>query len=299
MTQNKPTLRSYFSKGVLTNRHLSIVFIAIACFLSATTVSITSCDTPVASDSTQQTVKKNVSREELLKIIEGGWVNTEYIDALQRVNSPMFAAEAGRPVQEMAFDHNRMKGDTVYNTSGRLNYLDGERFDVILFEEGGGTHMKIYEGKTEKTPLSLDFSITGEDTMLLLINSSNSDTTFFAKQFHSSPKKGDVAVNALEYCVNNILFAGEWKNAANGSTVKFNANGTVTGWEKWTWFSVEIDKYGIEVQPDIISAYNDKLGATYVYTLDNDRLLIYKYDDDLEDGKWTRGDLVAEFNRKK
>jgi hypothetical protein len=61
---------------------------------------------------------------------------------------------------------------------------------------------------------------------------------------------------------------------------------------------VEIDKYGTEVQPDVMSAYNDKIGATYVYTIDNGRLSVYEYDTNANDATWTRGKLVAEFTKR-
>ena len=102
-------------------------------------------------------------------------------------------------------------------------------------------------------------------------------------------------MSPLEFCVNNELLAGEW-TSSSGQKVTFNPNGTVSGWDAWTMYSLEVDKFGIEVQPDVISAYNDKKGATYVYTLDNGKLSVYEY---MSEGNeaWTRGKLVAEFTR--
>lgn len=261
---------------------------------------MTSCNgDKTSTDTASAPLQGTASREDLLKIIEGGWVNNDYEDALRRVNSPMFAAEAGRPVQEMMFDVANIKGDTVPNATGRLNYLDGERFDVIFFEEGGKTKMKIYQGRdyVESKPTYVDYSISGGDTILLVVNTANNQTTIFHREFRTAPMKNGIPENALEHFVNRTLFEGEW-STEDGKTVTFNANGTVTGWDKWTWFSVEIDKYGTEVQPDVMSAYNDKMGATYVYTIDNGRLSIYEYDSQGGDGAWTRGKLVAEFTRK-
>ena len=213
----------------------------------------------------------------------------------------MFAAEAGRPVQEMLFDITNVKGDTVFNETGRLNYLDGERFDVVFYDEGGNARMKIYQGQgfDGAKPVYLDYKIDAaeNDTMLFLVNSATNDTSWFRREFRKAPMKAGIAENALEHFVNRALFEGEWKTM-DGAIVKFAANGTVTGWDKWTWFSVEIDKYGSEIQPDVMSAYNDKMGATYVYTLDNDRLVVYEYDSSSEDGMWTRGKMVIELMRK-
>ena len=255
-------------------------------------------DTAVKEDPAP--VKGNASREDLMKIIEGGWVNSDYADALNRVHSPMFAAEAGRPVQELMFEVGGMKGDTVVNSTGRLNYLTGERFDVVLFDENGVTKMKIYQGETgDFKPLFLDYTFEQgtNDTLLMIINPGSNDTTWFRREFHKAPAKAGIAQNALEHYVNRALFGGEWLDT-EGNTVTFDPNGTVKGWDKWTWYSVEIDKYGTEIQPDVMSAYNDKFGATYVFTLDNDRLQIYEYDSEKGDAGWTRGKVVAEFKRK-
>jgi hypothetical protein len=262
-------------------------------------VSITSCGDPGDSDSAVVVSAGSASKEDLIRIIEGGWVNVNYEEALLRVHSPMFAAEAGRPVQELMFDPARMKGDTMINGTGRLNYLEGERFDVVFVSEGGGTVMKIYEGPGLEVsdPTTLTYKIAGGDTMLCVVKKTGNDSIWFRRTFHKAPQKSGIAQNALEHFVNQSLFAGEWK-AQDGSIVTFTADGKVSGWAKWTWFSVEIDKYGSEIQPDVMSAYNDKMGATYVYTLDNDRLSIYEYDSNSEDGMWTRGKMVAELTKK-
>lgn len=282
--------------------HITLRFVpAIVLVLgfALSTVAITSCGEPKAGDSTSTVSGSTASKEDLLKIIEGGWVNVAYGEALKRVHSPMFAAEAGRPVQEMLFETANAKGDTVYNSTGRLNYLDGERFDVVFTTENGSVRMKINEGTTAaQEPLYLNYKIAGGDTLLYVVNANTNDSVWYTREFYKAPQKAGVAQNALEHFVNRNLFAGEWK-AADGSVVTFTADGKVSGWAKWTWFSVEIDKYGSEIQPDVMSAYNDKMGATYVYTLDNDRLSVYEYDSNSQDGMWTRGKLVIELTRNK
>lgn len=291
MTQHKPLIIS-------SHKQFLASMAVIACLLSVTSISVSSCGEQTKGDTTQVVDKSAISREDVLHIIEGGWVNTEYAEALERVHSPMFAAESGRPVQEMYFDIYYVRGDTVVNGTGRLNYIEGERFDVVLFNKDGRTQMKIDQGGelTEKKPIYLDYEI-GEDTTLILISVANNDTTRFTREFRKAPKKADVPQNALEHFVNRVLFEGEWK-ATDGSVVTFGSNGTVSGWDKWTWFSVEIDKYGIETQPDVMSVYNSKIGATYVYTLDNDRLSVYEYGYATGSTQWTRGKLVMELVKK-
>lgn len=289
MKKNSP-LSSNFLRLIPCFTLISLVFAGIS-------TTMTSCDDAPVVDTTTPGAG-HANREDLIKIIDGGWVNTDYSEALNRVHSPMFAAEAGRPVQEMMFDAGNMKGDTMINLTGRLNFLDGERFDVVLFKEGEMTKMKIYQGSfAPDKPIYLDYRIKGSDTLLLLIDPATTDTAWYTREFHEAPMKAGVAQNALEHHVNRSLFEGEWKSL-NGELITFNANGTVSGWDKWTWYSVEIDKYGNDIQPDVMSAYNDKMGATYVYTLDNDRLVIYEYDGQAGDGQWTRGKIVAEFMRK-
>jgi len=264
-------------------------------------ISVISCGQTPGADTAKSSQSDKISRQDLLKIIEGGWVNQDYRESLIKLHSPMFAAEAGRPVQEMFFDISNVSGDTVLNGTGRLNYMEGERFDVVFFEKDGATKMKIDQGRNyaDSKVIYLDYSISASaDTMLLLINQANNDTDLFVREFRSAPMKAGIPVNALEHFVNLSMFEGEW-TATDGTKVVFDASGNVTGWGKWTWYSVEIDKYGAEVQPDIISLYNEKIGASYVYTLDNDRLSVYNYDAETDDSQWSRGNLVVELVRKK
>lgn len=274
----------------------SVITVTIgAVFLAGGSLMISGCGDKSATDSTATVQGEANSKEEILKIINGGWVSADYIDALHRVHSPMFAAEAGRPVQEMTFDVSKMKGDTVYNTSGRLNFIEGNRYDLVITETNNGVVLVINDGVDGNAEIKATYKISGSDTLLALINSATNDTNWYVNQYKTVPRKGDLPVSPLEYCVNNELLAGEW-TSASGQKVTFNANGTVSGWDAWTMYSLEVDKFGVEVQPDVISAYNDKKGATYVYTLDNGRLSIYEY---MSEGSeaWTRGKLVAEFTR--
>jgi|GEM_PF-1396592 hypothetical protein len=270
--------------------------IALAFCAVSTTVALNSCGNSGANDSIV-VVAGAASKEDLMKIVEGGWVNLNYGEALMRVHSPMFAAEAGRPVQEMHFDLTKMKGDTLFNRTGRVNYLPGERFDIVFGEENGSNVMMIYEGMAVNDPATLSYKINGDDTLLCVVRKGSNDSDWYTRVYRTAPIRAGISQNALEHYVNSSLFAGEWK-ATDGSMVTFSADGKVSGWSKWTWFNVEIDKYGTEIQPDVMSAYNDKMGATYVYTLDNDRLSIFEYDTNSEDGMWTRGDLVIELTRK-
>jgi hypothetical protein len=257
---------------------------------------ISGCGTPSTTDSLKTENGMAQSREDVLKIINGGWVNVEYVDALHRVHSPMFAAEAGRPVQEISFDVTKMKGDTVYNTSGRLNFIEGDRFDLVISNGNNGLLLTINDGIEGNAEIKAGYKIADGDTLLSLINTANNDTTWFVNQYKVVPRKADLPVSPLEYCVNNELLSGEWKSSS-GQTVTFHPNGTVTGWDAWTMYSLEVDKFGVEIQPDVISAYNDKKGATYVYALDNGKLSVYEYMSEGEEA-WTRGKLVQEFTRK-
>lgn len=286
------------TKSLLRNGQISSVLTAaIGLFLLAGggSMMISGCGDKAKTDSTAVIQGEANSKEDVLKILNGGWVNAEYVDALKRVHSPMFAAEAGRPVQELNFDISKMKGDTVYNSSGRLNFIEGTRYDLIVTESANGVLISVNDGIEGNGEIKVTYKLTNDDTLLAFINSKNNDTTWYTNQFKTVPRKGDLPVSPLEFCVNNELLAGEW-TSSSGQKVTFNANGTVTGWDAWTMYSLEVDKFGIEVQPDVISAYNDKKGATYVFTLDNGKLSVYEYMSEATE-TWTRGKLVAEFTR--
>lgn len=239
-------------------------------------------------------------KQPLLKIIEGGWVNEEYIAAFRKFHSPMIAAGYGLPNQQMAFDISNISGDTVINAMGRLNYHEGERFDVVFYKKTDGKiSMRIKEDRNYVTdPLLLNYAIEGSDTILLLTitEGKSTFTARFRRQFRDFPENDEVHLTALEYFINQNLFSGNWK--MNGQTITFSDNGKITNFKNYQKFSVSSVEENASSRPDEISFYNDTAGVTYAFTIDNKRMQLYEIKESEDGYKFSRGKLIGELEKQ-
>jgi hypothetical protein len=242
----------------------------------------------------------DTSVSQLLKIIEGGWVNEDYIRALEKYRSPMDAAKAGLPVREMAFDISQLEGDTLVNALGRIGYNEDQHFDVIFVHGANGSlAMKIGEHKNyQQGELTLSYAIEEKDTLLLLdIRNGNSTQVFrFRREFRLFPETGKTFYTALEHYVNRRLFAGNWE--LDGQTVSFDATGSVKNFRNFKRYSVTTDTGYPDSRPDEISFYGDSSGVTMTFTLREGILDLYELHDSEDGLSFSRGKLLARLRRK-
>lgn len=237
------------------------------------------------------------SKQRLLTIIEGGWLNEAYVKALLQSHSPMEAAAAGWPEQQMAFDIANVDGDTMRNAQGRLHYHEGERFDVVFYrKENGSTGMRIDEDKNFlRQQLLLDYTIENGDTLLLLTIAGSNKTMRFQRQFRKFPESGPVVLTAMEYRVNKEMVAGKWKS--NDDTVQLNADGTVTHFNHWQRYAITTEHDHPQSRPDEISFYNDSAGVVYAFTLRDNRLNLYELEESNDGQEFSRGKLMYSFSK--
>lgn len=248
-------------------------------------------DTAFVNDSVKQV---------LLKVIEGGWVNEEYMKILRETNSPMAAASSGIAVQQMAFDISNLEGDTLLNVIGRLNYNESERFDVIFYKKtGGAAGMKLTDNRDyPASALELNYSIEGDDTILLM-NMRNGKTpgiTRYRRQFRKFSAADEIPVTAMEYLVNKNLFAGKWK--LDNEEVQFTEKGEVKNFSGFKRYSVSTVEQEPGSRPDEISFYNDSAGVTYAFTVKNNTIQLYEISESDDGLHFSRGRMIGELKRE-
>ncbi len=237
------------------------------------------------------------SKQRLLKIIEGGWVNEEYLNILVQLNSPMKALAFGFPRQQMAFDISNLKGDTLVNPKVGIYSNDGDRFDLVFYKkQDGNVGMKVKDDSHQAYGWFLDYSFEKNDTVLILTMSDGwkSWKNRFNRQFRKFPESDNVAYSPREYCVNKNLFAGDWKQ--NGQTISFSADGRIDNFENFKRYSVSTFEENAVSSPDKISFYNDSADVTYGFTIVQERLRLYEIK--ISDTKYSRGKMIAEMSRK-
>jgi hypothetical protein len=239
-------------------------------------------------------------KQDLLKIIEGGWVNEAYIKTLKASLSPMSAAASGIYIQQMAFDISNMNGDTLLNVIGRLNSNESEKFDVIFYKKPGGTTgMKLVENREVPSDnLEMNYLVEGRDTILTVnFREGNiSRVMRYHRQFRKFLPAEEIQLTAMEFFVNKILFAGKWK--MNGKEITFNEKGEVNNFGAFHRFSVSTVEQEPASRPDEISFYNDSTGITYAFTVRNNTIDLYEISGDEDGFHFSRGKMIGEMKRE-
>jgi hypothetical protein len=169
----------------------------------------------------------------------------------------------------------------------------------VFYEKPDGKIGMQIDQKNKTAPrISLNYSIEGKDTILLLtVTDDNSIITHrYRNQFRKFPETDGIRLTALEYFVDENLFAGEW----NGSTgkVTFSPYGEVQDFHGYNRYSIATSEDNPDSRPDEISFYNDSIGVTYAFTFDSGKLQLYEIKESEDGFKFSRGKMVAELERK-
>jgi hypothetical protein len=248
----------------------------------------------------KNTFQPDSAKQRLLKIIEGGWVNENYIAAFERLHSPMAVAAQSLFLQQMTFDISSLSGDTLLNAHGRLKYNEQDRFDVIFFKRTDGkTGMKLTESRdTIRENYELDYTVEGADTILLvkMRGVKLTRTARFKRQFRKFSVSDEVAVTAMELYVNKTLFAGEWN--LDGEKISFTEKGGTKNYKSYHRFSVSTLDDEAASSPDKISFYGDTSGVTYVFTVKDEKIQLYELHESAGGKEFFRGKMIGELRRE-
>ncbi|MDQ3108605.1 MAG: hypothetical protein M3R17_01805 [Bacteroidota bacterium] len=252
---------------------------------------------PSAIPESQEIFCSGADKNKLLQIIEGGWVNEEYIKMFLRLRSPMAVAAKEIALQQLAFDISNLSGDTLINAIGKLNCNEGERFDVIFYTgKNGKTKMKLVEDRDDlSNALELDYEIAEGDT-ILVVKKGSAPSARFKRQFRIIFSANDIPVSAMEYYVNKHLFAGEWE--MNGAAISFTEKGSARNFKSFRHYSVTTRDPEAASLPDEISFYNDTSGITYAFTVRNNTIQLYELKQSEDGTAFSRGPLFGELKRR-
>ncbi|CAN5384590.1 hypothetical protein BH09BAC5_BH09BAC5_29890 [soil metagenome] len=238
-------------------------------------------------------------KKRLLSIVEGGWVNVEYIEAFNRLHSPMAVSTEGLPIQQIAFDISNLSGDTLLNGLGRMNYNEAERFDIVFYKgKDGITKMKLKQTNADSlTDFHLNYLVKEKDTLLEIkvTEGKKQFEYYFKRQFRKFPGSDEIPATAKEYFVNNAMVSGDWN--AGGKKISFSENGIVENFKSFQKYSITISDPQWASRPDEISFYNDSTGVTYAFVSNGNELQFYELHESEDGMKFSRGKLIAQLKR--
>lgn len=293
-------LRVFFSyKGTATAYICRVKFFPCILFF----LLIGACHEPVetATKAPQENkFQPDSAKQRLLKIIEGGWVNENYIEAFERLRSPMAVAAKSFLLSQMTFDISNLSGDTLLNAAARLRYNEHDRFDVIFFKRADGkTGMKLVENRDAlRDNYELEYRVEGEDTILLLKmhGVKVTRTARFKRQFRKFSTLDEIPLTPVEVYVNKTLFAGEW--SGRGGKITFTEKGEVGNFNPYHRFAVSTLDEEAASSPDKISFYSDTSGVTYIFTVNGKKIQLYESQQSADGKEFSRGRMISELKRE-
>ena len=192
-------------------------------------------------------------------IIQGVWIEKNYIEKVIKTRSPLAAADEikGNTILYINTDH--LKGDSLIIPAGDNH--EGTQFTVKFHPGKSSGSIKISEGG------ELGYSIKKGDTILLLSFFDDQQkkmiTTKFIKALNKQPD--DDLGYGMNYMINKGLIAGNYTltdSIGNISRVRFNNDGTVSGFLNFIKYNINID---LNEEP------MDNLDEIYFSDLKNDR----------------------------
>lgn len=215
----------------------------------------------------------------LRSVVPGQWIKSSYVEDLTKKRSAL-AASYGAETRMIAYiiDPSMIRA-AVIESHGQTLHEGGYGFKI--FRKQGikpATFMCSIKEDEFSTAAFADatFAINGKDTSMLFYHYNKAKKLLGTTSYiRSGQPKGE----AFDHKVNEILFAGNWhynKAAGSSSPVSFSADGTVTGIEAFTQFTIFTD-FTVEINPFDEVRFTSGTGAKkdYAWEIKENRLLLY------------------------
>jgi hypothetical protein len=234
------------------------------------------------------------NRVKTLQMIEGGWLSEEYINALEKYQSPSLALAHGGNEPQCAFDISQINGDTVINFRGRLHNNESENYELIFLKNGD---LKLNINRPGNTnQYRIKYRVNAKDTSLqLIISGKITDTITYQRQFRKFPLDKGEYYTAMGLCINRNLFAGDWLYGSD--TVRFTENGLIENFIYDHYSVKELSDYPLS-SPDEIYMYKKDEGKNYSWVLKDHSLELYEFINPVPGSlNYTRGELVCRLKR--
>ncbi len=238
-------------------------------------------------------------------VIQGTWVMTEYINDLQKTQSPLASSARLQGIVSLNIDTWGHTGDSS-SISGSLNNHEGYAFN-IYFREGKEENsiQTDLKGDSNDDKYELGYTISNKDTALVLYHYKNdklADKRSFTKVTGEVSENGEP--HGLQYMVNKVLFSGNYTatdDKGKTTDVKFTNDGIVEGFEGHTTYFVftdfiaESDGYKID---ELCLDERTKTQKPFIFEASNDTIRFYAASEDYDRTKLIKGALKYTLVKK-
>jgi len=274
-----------------------IVFIIFAVFIL---ISCSNNETTLENDSSQ--MDNNTSQMESLKQhfipkIKGVWVLTDYINEIEKTKSPL---KSRHKLYENNFNTITTMVIDVANQSDSIEVGAGmnnhEGYDFVIYFQAGKDENRlktnIIDYDEESNFYEIGYEIKNNITYLFLYHYDKTNKLIGKTQFSKvveETQDNDLGFG-LQYMVNKKLLSGNFTlidSTDRKTKIKFNADGTLTGFLNFKTYYVLTDYLGAAVIPDIdmVNFRNKENWELYAFRVVKDTILLYSviYDEEIEE----------------
>lgn len=232
------------------------------------------------------------SKENLIPILNGVWVLTDYIKAIEQTKSPIKAADKLQGIVTMVIDAG-IKSDSIIVDASWNNH-EGYNFTTYLSTEQHQNSLKTnipdYDEKTNY--YELGYETISNETFLVLYHYDKTNKLIDKKSFTKvADKQKDNDVSwGLQYIVNKTLFSGNYLLIDNKNTttkISLQSDGSLNGFSDFKTYYIFTDFIGgPETTLDAVEFnINEKNSKEYAFKIENDTILLYNTTRDQETGE--------------
>lgn len=252
---------------------------------------------------------KAANRHELISefspIIQGTWVLTDYIDALEKTKSPMEASAMLTGPVFMRIDPSEITGDTIYVASSMNNH---EGYTFYLFMQQGADKQSLKTDHMDESGQgSYELSYEINDDTTLFLRKYNDDKKLVSSRSFTKvtgPQGADSQPYGVAYMANKVLFAGEYtiRDEITGETkeIELTPDGFVEGMETHHTYYVFTD-FMEEVETNLDEMLFDEHTRNqkgYIFDIEGDTIMLFKAMENEERTLLIKGPLTYTLVRK-
>jgi len=256
---------------------------------------LTSCSNNKVSTSNQVDNLK----QHFIPILNGVWVLTDYIEEIEKTQSPLKASDKLNGIVAMDIDEN-MQSDTIF-VGISINNHEGYNFTTYFVQGQNSTSLKtnIPDYDEESNYFELGYETGNNQTFLVLYHYNKNNQLIDKKEFTKVSDKvqnSDVS-RGLQYIVNKKLFSGNYLSIdSKNSTgkVKFNSDGSLTGFPDFKTYYVITDFLGgpVATFDEIIFNLYEENSKGFAFKIDGDTTFLYSTTGDEDKGEPLQIDKV-------
>ncbi|MDQ3048872.1 MAG: hypothetical protein M3R27_15080 [Bacteroidota bacterium] len=177
-------------------------------------------------------------------VMQGSWVMTDYIMAIERTKSPLKSSDKLTEVVSMYIDIKKLK-DSLEIAASWNNH---EGYSFMIYSKKGQLNnslpVSIKDYDVETNFYELGYELIQDDTFLFIYHYNSAKKLLDKKQFSQIPMtsgNNDLS-DGLQFIVNQQLISGNYYPIDHpDQTIEFKSDGSVKGFKGFTNYDVWTD----------------------------------------------------------